>query len=63
MVRDYLSRLLGWLGGGDERRRLKQEHKDACEHGDAAACPYERENFDCSDCEVDEATGKMRPRL
>lgn len=66
MFRDYLDRLLGWLGAGgadDARRRRTQAQRDACAHGDDPACPYKRTGFDCNDCEIDEKTGEMRPRL
>lgn len=66
MLRHYLGRLFGWFGtvktDGDDRQRAHHAHHDACEHGADAACPYERESFDCNDCELDEATGRMRPR-
>lgn len=66
MLRQYLGRLIGWFGvvkTDDERKRALEARRGACEHGGDPSCPYERENFDCNDCEVDEATGRMRPRL
>lgn len=66
MFRQYFDRLIGWFSTSrddDERQRKKHAQQDGCEHGGDASCPYERQNFDCNDCEIDEATGKMRPRI
>jgi hypothetical protein len=67
MLQHPLHQFLGWLGrlwpDGDARAEARLAKRDACAHGNDDQCPFGREQFDCNDCAVDEATGETMPRM
>lgn len=67
MLQHPLQQFLGWLGrlwpDGDKRAEARLAKREACIHGDKDNCPFSRVGFDCNDCDVDEGSSQMMPRM
>jgi hypothetical protein len=67
MTQQPIHQFLGWLGhlwsAADTRTQARLAKREACIHGEDDPCPFSREDFDCNDCDIDEGSGQMMPRI